>query len=71
MAEKHVWVTNTINGLAALVPERYLIHPVLGATLKASRSGKPVVRLVEPAVSDAEIANLEAAEATDKKKKED
>lgn len=73
MAEDKIWVTNIESGLPAFVPAEWLDHPTLGLALKASRSGKPVVRLTEPAVSDAEIASLEAAEAekpADKKKED-
>lgn len=57
------WVTNTITGLVSLVPERWLHHPVIGATLKRSRSGKPVMRFAEPAVSVEEIEALRLTES--------
>lgn len=73
MSEKHVWVTSTINGVPALVPERYLSHPTLGAHLKASRTGKRVVRFSEPAVSDVEAVELavDVTEEPEIEKKED
>lgn len=70
MSEKLVYAYNSVSGVTAEVPERYLDHPVLGKNLRKVRTGKPiinapkiqeetVVEVVEPET----IIDVEAVEA--------
>lgn len=48
-----VFAYNEISGVVALVPERYLTHPVLGLNLREVSSGKTRGRLSEIIKTDA------------------
>lgn len=47
MTTQRVYAQNQISGVVALVPARYLSHPVLGANLREVRNGKVRGRLSE------------------------
>ena len=62
-----VYAVNDINGVVSLVPEDYLEHPILGATLRQVRNGKNRVRLSETSgdATDEDATDEDATPATD------
>lgn len=51
----NVFAINEISGVVALVPKRFLTHPVLGKNLREVRSGKTRGRLSEIIKSDVPV----------------